>query len=223
MSEPVGNSPRGSIPGNSHKSREGRAASEAPKQTNEPEKVEKIIEGKVVTRKTPFFKRAKRSIVAEDAHSVGGFIVSMVVVPHLKRLLFETISQGAERTLFGTSSARPGVLSSSATPSSALKLKQQYHRSINEPERVLTQDARARHDFDQIVLESRVEAIEVIEYLVARVAQYNRASVADLYDACGVTGSWADREYGWTNLDEADVRQVRGGFLLDLPRPIPLR
>ena len=31
-----------------------------------------------------------------------------------------------------------------------------------------------------------------------------------------------DAKFGWSNLTGACVRQVRGGYLLDLPRPIVL-
>jgi len=84
--------------------------------------------------------------------------------------------------------------------------------------------ARASHDFDQIVLETRGDAVNVLEGLISIVNHYGQVSVSDLYDLVGVSGSFADRRWGWIgSLDESDVRQVRGGFILDLPRPVELR
>lgn len=212
MSEPVGNNPRSSIPGNSHKSREAEAASEP------REKIEKIIEGKVVTRKPPVWKRVAHSMVADDVQNVGDFIIIDVIVPAIKNLIADIIGQGTNRVLFGTSRARRRD-----TVGPVGSLKTAYHR-VSEPEpRALGREARARHDFDQIILDSRAEAVEVLEALIAQVVRYNQASVSDLYDLVGVTGSWTDQRYGWTNLDDADVRQAKGGFLIDLPRPIDLR
>jgi hypothetical protein len=87
----------------------------------------------------------------------------------------------------------------------------------------MSREAQRRHDFDEVVLDINSEAIEVVEALIARVVRYGAASVADLYDLVGVTGSFADQKWGWTDLSTADVRPSRGGFLLDLPQPEPLR
>lgn len=216
MSEPVGNNPRGNIPGNSHKLRE----TEAP----EPrEKIEKIIEGKVVTRKQPVWKRVAHSMVADDVQHVGDFVVADVLVPAIKNLIYDIITQGSARTLFGTSRARRNGMGGGAGPVSSLKTAYNRVSENGESSRQLSKETQARHDFDMIVLDSRAEAVDVVESLIALVGRYNQASVSDLYDLVGVTGSFTDRRWGWTNLDDADVRQVRGGFLLDLPRPTELR
>lgn len=216
MSEPVGNSPRGDIPGNSHRSREEKPAEEP------REVVEKVITGKVITRKPPIWKRLVHSMIAEDAGTVGDLVISDVLVPAIKNMIYDIITQGSARTLFGTTRAR-AMGGQTAGPVSSLK--RAYHdvsKSAESP-RALSQESRARHDFDMIVLDTRADAVGVVESLIERVARYGSASVADLYDFVGVTGSFTDRAWGWTSLDDADVRQVRGGFLLDLPRPVSLR
>lgn len=217
MSEPVGNGPRGTIPGNSHKLRETKeAVEEAPR-----EKVEKIIEGKVVQRKRPWYKRAAESMVADDAQTVGDFVLVDVVIPAVKNLFYDIITQGSSRVLFGTTTARR------SNPSSVIRggLRTQYRDSGPSVDRgrSLSQVSRARHDFDDIVLDSRVEAVEVLDALGVLVDKYGRASVSDLYDLLGVSGSFTDRQWGWTDIRDSDVRQTRGGFILDLPRPELLR
>jgi hypothetical protein len=79
------------------------------------------------------------------------------------------------------------------------------------------------HDFNEIVLESRGEAEQVIDQLIEIISQYQAASVADLYALVGVTSAYTDGKYGWTDLRGAGVSHVRGGlYLLNLPKPIPL-
>lgn len=214
MTEPVGNAPRNldDIPGNTHKEREAKLE----KETREP--VEKIVEGKVTTRKPPWYKRFARSLIAEDAQSIGDYLMVDVIIPAVRNLIRDAIVGSTDRTLYGGSRnrVRSGVLG--ATDRS---LRTRYDQV--EPRRMLSRESRARHDFDEIVLDTRSEAVEVIESLIARVDRYGAASVTDLYDLVGVTGSFQDQRWGWTDLHTADVRQVRGGFLLDLPRPDPLR
>lgn len=91
-------------------------------------------------------------------------------------------------------------------------------RRRDEP-RTVSRQARARHDFDEIILENRVEAEEVLDRLFERIEEYGTATVADLYDLVGMTGDYTDNKYGWTGLATASVSRTKGGYVLDLPRP----
>lgn len=222
-SEPVGNSPRGPSSGNSHKE---RAAAAPVQQPQEREKVEKIVEGTVVTRKPPLWKRFARGMVADDVGNIGDYILVELIFPALKKTLFEIVTGTTERTLYGS---RAGGRRTGG-PGLGLRgdvggIRHRYDKieEEREPRRMMSRDARARHDFQEVILDSRSEAADVIDALMERIERYRSASVADLYDMLGVTGSFADRKYGWTSLFDAEVRQYHGGWLLDLPRPELLR
>lgn len=221
MSEPVGNSPRqpGAIPSNSHKT---QREAEVKKKAEEPRgPVDKIIEGKVVTRKPSRLKRVARSFVADDVQNIGDYLLIDVVVPAVKNLIRDLVVGGTDRALYGRSRpTRNGIGGGAPT---SFKTRYDKMSDGSEPRRMLSREARARHDFGEIILDDRAEAIGVIEALIARVDQYGVASVSDLYDFVGVSGSYADRSHGWRDLSTADVRQYRGGWLLDLPQPEPIR
>lgn len=219
MSEPVGNSPRGVIPGNSHKTREELPAAEP----REP--VKQVVEGGVKIKRPSFVKRIGRSMVAEDIGEVGDFVASDVLAPAIRNLIYDIISKGAARILYGASTQRRiGLMSGSVGAGPVTSLKTAYHRvSEGAPERSLSATDRARHNFDPISLNERSEAFEVLEELSAIITRYGTASVSDLYALVGVTGAFTDQNYGWRNLDTAGVRPTRGGFLLDLPQPELLR
>lgn len=218
MSEPVGNSPRsmGDIPANSHKARE---AKEAAKEVEAKEPIEKIIGGTATARKVPWYKRYARNIIADDATSIGDYIMTDIIIPAIRNLIGDAVKGSTDRILYGHSRGRDrGGLAERGT------LRTRYDKmSEIEPRGRLSQSARARHDFDAIILGERQDAIDVVDALIGRVARYGAATVSDLYDYVGETGSYVDRNYGWTNLNGADVRQVRGGWLLDLPQPELLR
>lgn len=229
MVEPVGNEPRRNQPkpdrtlseltGNSHKER-------ATKEVVEREPIEKIVEGKVISRPLPWYKRFARSMIAEDAGNVGEYVLLEVVIPATKNLILEMLQQTGERLLFGTSRGR---VSGRRSPLGAILRDREpvnygrYSERESRGLRTMSYRARATHDFNEIVLEHRSEAIGVVEALVDLVARYGSATVADLYDLVGTTGSYVDKQWGWTDLITADVRQVPGGFLLDLPSPEPIR
>ena len=83
----------------------------------------------------------------------------------------------------------------------------------------MSRQARARHDFDEIVLDSRVEAEAVIDRLFDLVSRYESATVADLYEIVGLSSTHIDHKWGWTDLRGAGVSRIRDGYLLDLPEP----
>ena len=47
-------------------------------------------------------------------------------------------------------------------------------------------------------------------------------TVADLYDLVGITDKYTDHKYGWTNLRNAKVERVRDGYMLKLPKVLPI-
>ena len=96
-----------------------------------------------------------------------------------------------------------------------------YSSYYNKKEkRPASTQSRSRHDFRDIILDSRGEAEEVLSNMVDILYDFGEVSVADLYDLCGISNSnWTDNKYGWTDLSGARVKRARGGgYLIDLPR-----
>lgn len=216
-SEPVGNRPRSEPSGNSHKAREAAAAKPA---AEERDPIAKVVVGKVVTVKPPWYKRFVRNMIAEDASDVGDFLLADVIYPALRNLVRDVAVGGIDRTLYG--STRPRA-NRSTIVGGVSSIRSKYHDLPTERSRSLSRDERARHDFDSIVLESRGEAVDVIEGLILCIDKYGSATVSNLYNLLGITGSYTDISWGWTDLRDADVRPARDGFRLDLPAPQPIR
>lgn len=208
MTEPTPDS----YPSNSHKTREGKTRSEPPK------KVERVTENEAIQRKKPLSRKIAETFTGEDAKSAGMYILMDVLIPAAKNMISDAVSQGVERMLFGESRPR-----SSSSRSSYTSYGKAYSTSSsrNEP-RTLSRRARATHDFGEIVLASRPEAEEVLDRLQGIIDQYDFATVSDLYELVGITGSFTDNKYGWGDLRGANVRYVRDGYLLDLPPTSPI-
>jgi hypothetical protein len=230
MTEPVGNARRdaGPLPGsNSHATRAAaEKATAASKPAEEREEIKPVVHGKVIQKKPNVFKRAARGMVADDVTNVGDFVLTDVLMPAVRNLVYDIVSQGAHRVLFGTARGPRRGVGAAAYMNGGANLKTAYHRVSNEPttrEPTISRSDMARHNFDEIILDNRDDALEVLENLLARVERYGTASVADFYDYIGVTGGFTDQAYGWKSLAGADVRQTRKGFVFDLPRPIALR
>ena len=85
-----------------------------------------------------------------------------------------------------------------------------------------TTRTRTGYDYDDIILESYGEAEDVLERMDELIATYQLVSVADFYDLVGVSGNYTDNKYGWTDIRNASVMRVRDGYMIKLPKALPL-
>lgn len=205
-------------PSNSHKART------SPAEGGEAKKIEKVTVGEVVRRKKPLSKRISELFFGGDAQSAMSYVFMDVLLPALKDMAAEAVSQGVDRIIFGES--RTGSRRSGGYRPTGQNGYVSYNRFSPTPRdghredpREISRRARSSHNFDEIILATRVEAQEVIGRLFDLVSQYESATVADLYELCGVSGQYTDEKWGWTDIRGAGVVRVAGGYLLDLPRP----
>ena len=73
-----------------------------------------------------------------------------------------------------------------------------------------------------IVYVRACEAEDVLERMDELIATYQVVSVADFYDLVGVSGNYTDNKYGWTDIRNASVIRVRDGYMIKLPKALPL-
>jgi hypothetical protein len=185
--------------------------------TPEDKKVEPVVKGEVVRRKKPLSKRFHETFLGGDARGTAQYVVFSVLIPAAKDMLVEAGAQGIERLVYGESKRRP----SRSAPGHIA-----YNRmtpSDRPPPAQMSRRARSRFDFDEIILQSRGEAEEVLDRMFDLLSRYDSVSVADLYELTGVQSAHTDQKWGWTDLRGSSVHRTRsGGFLLDLPEPNPL-
>lgn len=209
------------FPSNAHKQK-------APKP--EPKKIEKVISSEVIRRKKPFLKRGFWVFLKGTVKGGLEFVLLDVLVPQTKNMLADGVIQGAERMIYGESHSRGRSSGYRSGGGSNGFVNYNYRSSPNtprdgrreDPRNSMSRRARANHDFDEIILPTRVEAEEVIDRLFELVSKFELASVSDLYDLLGIEWDYTDRAWGWTDIRGAGVTRVRNGYLLDLPKPEPI-
>lgn len=195
-----------------------RARTEPEKPAERP-KQDPVVTGEVRKRKQGLGSRIFHDIVAEDGRSVVHYVVMEVLLPAAKSTISDVVSQGIERMLYGDTRPKRGVRPGYTNYS------QQAVRSsapLNDPRPTLSRQARATHEFNEVLIINRVDAEEVLDRLRDLINQYGFASVADLYELTGITGEFTDNSWGWDDLRSASIRPVRGGYILDLPRTIAI-
>ena len=191
---------------------------ELPSNSKLPErkKVEQVTKSPVTKKKAGFTTKAVSAFVGEDIHNVGEYLVYDVAIPAFKNLISDMVSQGIERMLFGESAPRRGGSSGGTRVSYG-----SYSRPGSAPgnRREASPRNRRYHDFSDIELESRDEAYLVLDRLADLVDEYGLATVADLYDLCGISTEYTDENWGWTSARNMSVIRSRHGYMLQLPKP----
>lgn len=194
-------------PSNSHKSKQEQ------KQGGERKKMEKVTTG-VVKTKNNELRRFKDVFIAEDAKTVKDHLWMDVLVPNVKKIIVDLIQDGISLLVYGTTSTRKNN-----TPAGRVSYGSLYKA---QSERKPQEGLRTSYSYADVTLESRADAEDVLDRLKEAINEYGSVSVADLYDLIGVTGEFTDNKYGWVNLANADIQRVRDGYLLKLPKALPL-
>lgn len=195
---------------NSHLSRERQ-------KQNPPEKkkIEKVVKGKVKAKKKNEVRKLADVFISEDAANVKSYILMDVLIPAIKKAVSDIVTNGIDMILYGeTGHSKKRSLASTVS----------YSKYYDEPKRHDYPAARTRtgYNYDDIILESRSEAEEVLDRMSEMIDQYGMVSVADLYDLVGISGNYTDNKYGWTNIRNAEPIRVKDGYLLKLPKVLPL-
>ena len=185
---------------NSHRSREEK-------------RVEKAVTGPVKTRKKSEARKFADVFIQEDVSSVKSYILMEVLVPAIKKALSDIVKDGIDMILYGEAGRNKRN-----SPGSKVSYQSYYNRD----DRRDNLRPRTGYSYDDIILNSRGEAEEVLTRLDELISVYGLASVADFYDLVGVQGNYTDNNYGWTDIRSASVVHVRDGWMVKLPRALPL-
>lgn len=195
---------------NSHRSKEGKTEA-----LTDRKKVEKVVHGRVRTKPKSGISKITDIFISEDAANVKSYIVMDVLVPAVKKAISDIVRDGIDMILYGESRGRK---SSSA---SGYVSYRDYSRS-DDRDRFRDSRSRSSYAHDDIVLDSRGEAEEVLTRMDELIDTYGNVSVADLYDLVGKSSEYTDNKYGWTNIRNAEPIRVRDGYMLKLPKALPI-
>jgi len=202
---------------NSHKSKAVAKENAEPKKKN----IGKVIEGQAkIGKKSELQKMADAFLPEEGLSGIKDHIIMDVVVPTIKKIISDTV----ETILYGATGMTPRNGSNSNKSKTSYG---SYYARKEEEERyarpVGSSRMNATYSYEEIILETRGQALNVIACMEDIIETYECVSIADLYEMVDLTGNYTDNNYGWLDLRGARVEQLRrGGYALRLPKPIKL-
>lgn len=209
------------FPGNS------RNVTGEPKSAKPPKEekvVVKVVTTDVIKKPKSLGRRFKTIFLGGEVKGAARYIAMDVLLPAFRNMVVDATSKGVERVVYGDSPRRrfdPGRPRVSYNNPGDRYSRSPRGMLPDQPP--LGNPRRNRQDVGDIILVSREEAELVIERLTDIIDKYEVASVADLYDLVGLPSTYVDNNWGWLSLNYANVRQIREGYLLDLPQLEPIK
>lgn len=185
-------------------------------------KIGKVVEGEVEVSQKKGMGRVAKALLPE-----GGFeeaknhIVFDVLIPTIRKLIFDTV----ETIIYPAGSDRRSTTGSNSVSRASYD---KYYSGISNTRRVAEPISTRRAlespitSFEDVIikLESRGQALNVLEYMREVIEEYECVSIGDLYEMLDIEAKHTDWDYGWMDLRGSGVTALsRGGFRLELPRP----
>ena len=186
-------------------------------ENNENHKLEKVVTGKVITKKRSGLQKFTDEFISEDAKNIKSYVIRDVLIPAIKKALSDIVTDGIDMLLYGES-RRDGR----RTMADKVSYRNYYDRGSTYKYRDEPRSTYSAYSYDDIILDSRGEAEDVLSRMDELIESYGLVRVADLYDLVGITGNYTDNKYGWTNIRNAQIIRVRDGYMIKMPRAIPI-
>lgn len=195
---------------NSRKSKEEVATNT----TSKEKRVQKVVSGKVKTKSNEGRKLASM-FISEDATNVKSYVVMDVLVPAIKKAISDIVTDGIDMILYG------GNHGSKHKSGNKISYRN-YYDDKRDDRRGDSYRSRGRFDYDDLVFDSRGECEAVREQMVDVIETYGFVTVADMYDMADLPAPYTSSKYGWTNIRTAETVRVRDGYVLKLPKAMPI-
>ena len=174
----------------------------------------RIVTGNVSVKKKNDIQKFAETFVKEDLNTVKSYIWTEVLLPAFKAVISDSVNM----MLYGETSRNRKTNNKRV---SQVSYSSYYDRPNDRREPNYVRSA-SRYIFDDLKFEDRGDADEVLSTLDDLLNRYPSVSIADLNELVGITGRYTDNKYGWTDISQAYIERTRDGYILRMPKAIPL-
>lgn len=177
-------------------------------------KVSPVATG-AVKKKHSGLKELTDGFIQEDAATVRNSLWYDILIPAAKKTIYDMAMGALEMFFYGGGGGAPAK-----SRMDRVSWRESSKSSNSKPaERV---SSTSGYRFDEVLYPSRQDAERVYAVMLEILDQYQVCTVSDFYSASNVTGSYTDNNYGWDDISSAKIVRFNDGWLLKLPKPMPL-
>ena len=184
----------------------------------EDRKIEKVVTGVVKTKKKSKISQAMDNFISEDAKNVKSYVFGEVLIPAIKKAISDIVTDGIDIILYGEARGKNRRSTADRVSYRSYYDERGGRNRMNERQAIMA----GSYSYDDIILSTRGEAEDVLSRMDELIETYGLVRVADLYDLVGITGNYTDNKYGWMNIRNAEIIRVRDGYMIKMPRAVPI-
>lgn len=208
MSEPV-------YTPNSHKYKEQQKETAV----STEKRVQKVVKNPVKIKSNEARKLAD-IFISEDVANVKNYIFMDVIVPAIKKAIYDVVTNGIDMFLYGGNGK-----GRSNSNGNKVNYRTYYDQKNNNSVTYRSSEntsSRNGFEYDDIVFNNRGEAEAAKQQMQDIIGRYGIVTVADLYEMVNETAPYTAQKYGWMDVSSAESIRVRDGYKLKLPRAVPI-
>lgn len=187
------------------------------KESNE-HKITKVTKGSVKKNQSSSIRKFTKAFIPEDAKSIKEYVIEEtpgLIQSFLRRLIQNILDAYLPEN--GKYSGSSGGLRRSNSRTRYDSISSGSGSSI-----LKSRTTNSVYEYDEITFEFYEDAQNTLDGMYEWLSRCEKVSVFDLYDLAGYPTKATDRNYGWTDLRGAKIISVKEGWVIDLPRAIPL-
>ena len=148
---------------------------------------------------------------------VKEYILRDVIIPGVKKAISDVVRNSIDMILYGESERDRKKTIGSKTSYG------RYYEDNSYRQRETSSSYRSAYDYDDISFYNRGDAEFVLSQMEDIIERYGFVKVADLYELVGKsTSNHCANNYGWTDLRTAHVERIRDGYIIKLPKALPI-
>lgn len=189
-----------------------------------------VVKGSVHVDKPKFSKKVINFLFSDKIDSIGNYLVTSILGPDLKNLVFRMVTGGIQMALFGGNTVGYGA------PSPYVPGYNGYQTARRDPVPYNTMGAPGyqygyaqpqptvmtpRIDISTISFDTKDDAWRVLDRMGHELRRYGKVRTADFYTFAGVTGqegNWAIHGTGWYDLTGAmPMQRTDGRWIIQFP------
>lgn len=179
--------------------------------SEEKNKLSQVTSGTVTTKKRGELSKLVDTILPGAAGDVKSHVIFEVLIPAAKRAALDALAM-----LLGEKTRR------GSGNSIVDRVSYIDYSSIGNSLNPTIPRGSSVFDLGNLVFEEYNDADIVLSALYDQLNRYHIVSVANLYELIGKQCPHTAGKFGWTKLDTAKIKKTNDGWMLCLPRAMPL-
>lgn len=148
--------------------------------------------------------------LAMDVSQIKEHAIHQIIIPYGKKILMDTLDFALNGEV--TNGKRGSTVSQYDYAGC-------FSSQKNKPK---TRMPDKRYRYDEIILATARDAENCLKQMRNIIQEYDFVTVGMFFELVNECGRNTDYNYGWYDLDDVTYHPVRGGWVLDLPKPRPI-